>query len=283
MLEMFEFSFMVNALLACIAFGLLLGYFGIHVVGRGIVFVDLALGQISSLGVAITEFTHLGENWLPIAFTLLGAILLSLIHISDPRIKLEAVIGIIYVVASAVTILIISKTPHGEANIQEVLFGALLAVTVGELIHLGIIFGFLSLLHFVFQKHIYAVTERMQAGNLAKLTWKEQGWNFFFYISIGLAIVYAVRVGGVLPVFAYLVVPAVSSLMVSRTKWVIVSIALFNVAIASFIGLWMSYTFDFPAGPSIVAMFGMMFLGAVIYRLLQSNISKSRFNTANKN
>jgi zinc/manganese transport system permease protein len=282
MFEIFELSFMVNALLVCIIFGLLLGYFGIHVVGRGIVFVDLALGQISSLGVAIAEFTHLGESWLPIVFTLLGAILLSFIHISDPRIKLEAVIGIVYVVASAVTILIISKTPHGEANIQEVLFGALLAVTTEELIRLGIIFGMLSLLHFVFQKHIYAITERMQAGNLEKLTWKEQGWNFFFYISIGLAIVYAVRIGGVLPVFAYLVVPAVSSLMVSRSKWVIVAIALFNVAIASFIGLWMSYTFDFPAGPSIVAMFGVMFLGAVIYRLLQSNISKFGSNTAPK-
>lgn len=276
MFEMFEFSFMVNALLACIAFGLLLGYFGIHVVGRGIVFVDLALGQISSLGVAIAEFTHLGETWLPIAFTLLGAVLLSFIHISDPRIKLEAVIGIIYVVASAVTILIISKTPHGEADIQEVLFGALLAVTGEELVRLAIIFGFLSLLHFVFQKHVYALTERMQARNLTKLTWKEQGWNFFFYISIGLAIVYAVRVGGVLPVFAYLVVPAVSSLMVSRAKWVIVAIALFNVAIASFIGLWMSYTFDFPAGPSIVAMFGIMFLGAVIFRALRPKIANAR-------
>lgn len=273
MLEMFDLSFIINALLACLIFGFLLGYFGIHVVGRGIVFVDLALGQISSLGVAIAEFSHFGESWLPIIFTLLGAILLSFIHISDPRIKLEAVIGIIYVVASAVTILIISKTPHGEANIQEVLFGALLAVNGEELIRLGIIFGFLSLLHFIFQKHIYATTQRMQAGNLEKLTWKEKGWNFFFYLSIGLAIVYAVRIGGVLPVFSYLVVPAVSSLMVARTKWVIAAIALFNVAAASFAGLWFSYTFDFPAGPSIVAMFGVMFLGAVVYRALRPKIA----------
>ena len=84
----------------------------------------------------------------------------------------------------------------------------------------------------------------------------------------------SMRVGGVLPVFAYLVVPAVSSLMVSRTKWVIVVIALFNAAIASFIGLWGSYTFDFPAGPSIVAMFGIMFLGAVVFRALRVKIVK---------
>jgi len=272
MFEMFDLSFMVYALAASLIFGLVLGYFGIHVVGRGIVFVDLALGQISSLGVALAEFSHFGENWLPIAFTLLGAIMLSFIHSNDPRIKLEAVIGIIYVVASAVTVLIISKTPHGDANIQEVLFGALLAVTPGELVKLGIVFAILAVLHFAFQKHVYSITERMQAGKLEKLSLNEQGWNFFFYLSIGLAIVFAVQIGGVLPVFSYLVVPAVSSIMVSRRKPIIIAVALFNAAVASFAGLWFSYTFDFPAGPSIVAIFGIIFFGAVMYRFLRPNI-----------
>ena len=133
MLEMLDLSFMVYALLASLTMGFLLSYLGVHVVGRGIVFVDLALGQISSLGVAFAGFLHFGENWLPIVFTLLGAVLLSFIHIRDKRLKLEAVIGIIYVVAAAVTVLVISKTPHGEADISEVLFGTLLAVSPEEL------------------------------------------------------------------------------------------------------------------------------------------------------
>ncbi len=275
MFEMFGLSFIVNALIACLIMGFLLGYFGIHVVGRGIVFVDLALGQISSLGVALAEFLHYGDDWLPIIFTLLGAVLLSFIHTRDPRIKLEAIIGIIYVVASAVTVLIISKSAHGDADIQEVLFGALLTVSTAELVKLGIVFGVLALLHALFRNQVYRITERMQAGELAKPEWKDQTWNFFFYLSIGLAIVFAVRIGGVLQVFSYLVVPAVSSLMVARRRWMIILVALFNAGVASLAGLWFSYTFDFPAGPAIVAMFGIIFLGAVMYRLFWPKMVKS--------
>ena len=279
MLEMFQLNFMVNALIASVIIGLLLSYLGIHVVGRGIVFVDLALGQISSLGVAFAQFLRFGEIWLPIVFTLVGAFLLSFIHIRDRRLKLEAIIGIIYVVASAVTVLIISKTPHGEANIQEVLFGALLAVTPEEIRNLLIVFGLLGLLHFVFQKHIFRITEMLELGELEEMGWKERGLNFFFYMSIGLAIVFAVEVGGVLPVFSYLVVPAVSAVMVAMRKWVIIVLALLNSVIAGFFGLWFSYTFDYPAGPSIVAIFGAIFIIAVLVRYLRRKWFRISFET----
>lgn len=276
MFEMFNLDFIVHALFASLIFGVLLSYLGIHVVGRGIVFVDLALGQISSLGVAFAQFLQFGEIWLPVVFTLLGAFLLSFIHISDRRLKLEAIIGIIYVVASAVTVLLISKTPHGEANIQEVLFGALLAVTAEEIRNLLIVFGVLGLLHILLHKHIFSITEKLETGEAGKFGWRERWLNFFFYLSIGLAIVFAVRVGGVLPVFSFLVVPAVSAVMVARRRVMIVAIALLNAAIASFTGLWFSYTFDFPAGPSIVSMFGVIFLGAVILRIIRRRV----FNVA---
>ncbi len=277
MFEMFQLNFMVHALIATIIFGLLLAYLGIHVVGRGIVFVDLALGQISSLGVAFAQFMQMGEVWVPIAFTLAGAFFLSFIHIHDRRIKLEAIIGIIYVVSSGVTILIISKTPHGEANIQEVLFGALLAVTTKEIRSLFVIFFLLGILHFIFHKALFRMTELMEIGELKAFTWRERGLNFFFYLSIGLSIVFAVKIGGVLPVFAYLVVPAVSAIMVARRNCAIVLIALFNAVIASYSGLWFSYIFDFPAGPSIVAMFGVIFFGAVIARTIRRRVFNISF------
>ncbi|RMD97411.1 MAG: metal ABC transporter permease [Calditrichaeota bacterium] len=277
MLEMFSLSFMVHAFIAAIIMGLLLSYLGIHVVGRGIVFVDLALGQISSLGVAFAQFLHYGEIWLPVLFTLLGAFLLSFIHIRDRRLKLEAIIGIIYVVSSAVTVLIISKTPHGEANIQEVLFGALLAVSPEEIRNLFIVFGILGLLHVIFYKQIFHITERMELGQLADFGWKERGLNFFFYLSIGLAIVFAVKVGGVLPVFSYLVVPAVTAVLVARNRLIIIAIAIFNSLVAGFFGLWFSYTFDFPAGPSIVTLFGVIFTGAVILRYVRRQVFKVSF------
>ncbi len=275
MFEMFTLSFMLNAFLACLLFSVLLSYLGIHVVGRGIVFVDLALGQISSFGVAISQFFHFGEAWFPIVFTLLGSVLLSFIRIRDPRLKLEAVIGIIYVVTAAITVLVISKTPHGEADIQEVLFGALLAVTGQELLILALVFAALVILHILFGKQMFNLTERMEAGEVAGFTLREQSLNFFFYLSIGLAIVYAVRIGGVLPVFSFLVVPAVAAVMVARRNSLLIIIAFLTSALASFLGLWFSFTFDFPAGPSIVTLFGALFILAVIFRLFRQKVFRS--------
>src|SRR5690348_648570 len=111
MFDMFQLPFMMQAFISAVVTGILLSYLGVHVVGRGIVFVDLALGQISSLGVAFATFMGSGLTSIPLVFTLAGAILLSFINIRDKRLKQEAIIGIIYAFASALTVLLISKTP----------------------------------------------------------------------------------------------------------------------------------------------------------------------------
>ena len=266
MLEMFQLPFIVQAFIACLIMGLLLSYLGIHVVRRGIVFVDLALGQISSLGVAFATF--IGGAVLPIsiAFTLVGAFLLSLIHIHDKRLKQEAIIGIIYAVASAVTVLLISKTAHGEADISEVLFGNILAIRKSELITLGAVFGVLGLLHLLFYHQVFSITEAFQEGRPRKDP-QFRFWNFFFYLSIGLAIVFAVRVGGVIPVFSYLVIPPVAAILLTRKQIVVALFALAFAVLVSLFGLYFSYSFDFPAGSSIVAVFGILFAICGIIKL----------------
>src|SRR5215470_10673580 len=133
MFEMFSLPFMVQAFVVAIITGTLLSYLGVHVVGRGIVFVDLALGQISSLGVAFAAFIGAGLTTIPLAFTLIGALLMSFISIRDKRLKQEAIIGIFYAFASALTVLFISKTPHGDSDIQEVLFGNILSVSWSQI------------------------------------------------------------------------------------------------------------------------------------------------------
>lgn len=270
MAEMFKLDFIVQAFLACLMMGVILSYLGIHVVGRGIVFVDLALGQISSLGVAFASFIGHNAVWIPIAFTLAGALLLSLIHVQDRRIKLEAIIGIVYAVASGLTVLLISKTPHGEADISEVLFGHVLAVSAVDMRNMAIAFGLLGLLHVIFYRDIFRLTEHMHAGMPRRWSGKDRLFNFFFYLSIGLAIVFAVRAGGVLPVFSYLVIPPVTALLVSRSRLFVVGIAIFNAILASLFGLYFSYAFDFPTGASIVAIFGIMFAGAAVMRFVQT-------------
>ncbi len=272
MFEMFQLSFMVQAFIVSIIIGVVLSYLGVHVVGRGIVFVDLALGQISSLGVAFSNYVGYGQTIIPIAFALGGALLMSLITIRDKRLKLEAVIGIIYAVASAATVMLISKTPHGDSDIQEVLFGNILSVNWGQIRIIGIIFGIIALVHLIFHKKFFLLTETFEnhESSEAATIFRENKWfkfwNFIFYISIGLAIVFAVRTSGVIPVFSFLIIPSVAAIMLCKSNLYITIAAIIMSLLAAYFGLYVSYHYDFPAGSSLVVVLGGIFvLASIVY------------------
>ena len=269
MFEMFQLSFMTQAFIAAIITGVLLSYMGVHVVGRGIVFVDLALGQISSLGVAFAAFIGTGVTSIPLIFTLTGALLMSFISIRDKRLKQEAIIGIFYAFASALTVLLISKTPHGDSDIQEVLFGNILSTGMDQITLTGMVFGGIALLQLVFFKKFYGLTKAFENGDSYK-SGVFNIWNFLFYISIGLAIVFAVKINGVIPVFSYLIIPAVSAIMLSKNDTVVFIISVIISIIASFLGLNFSFHYDFPAGSSIVAMLGGLFMVAAAIKFFKN-------------
>jgi len=265
---MFQLPFMVQAFAAAVITGVLLSFLGVHVVGRGIVFVDLALGQISSLGVAFATFIGTGMTSIPLIFTLAGALLMSFINIRDKRLKQEAIIGILYAFASALTVLLISKTPHGDSDIQEVLFGNILSVGWDKIYEIGIVFGAIALLQLVFFKKFFSLTRSFENGE-NHLIGIFNVWNFLFYISIGLAIVYAVKINGVIPVFSFLIIPAVSAIMLSKRNIAIFILASLISILASFFGLNFSFHYDFPAGSSIVAVLGGIFILSSVYKILQ--------------
>ncbi len=275
MFEMFQLPFMVQAFTAAIVTGILLSFMGVHVVGRGIVFVDLALGQISSLGVAFAAFIGTGVTSIPLIFTLAGALLMSFINIRDKRLKQEAIIGILYAFASALTVLMISKTAHGDSDIQEVLFGNILSVSWQQIASLGIVFGAILLVQLVFFRKFFALTESFENG-VNHLIGIFNIWNFLFYISIGLAIVFAVKINGVIPVFSYLIIPAVSAIMLAKKKAAVLIIAIIISILGGFFGLNFSFHYDFPAGSSIVAVLGGIFLLASIYRIIVGVINKKQ-------
>src|SRR5882757_7569626 len=272
MFQMFQLPFMVQAFTAAVITGILLSFLGVHVVGRGIVFVDLALGQISSLGVAFATFIGTGLTSIPLVFTLGGALLMSFISIRDKRLKQEAIIGILYAFASSLTVLLISKTPHGDSDIQEVLFGNILSVGWEQITTLGIVFGTIILMHLVFFKKFFALTESFENGE-NHLVGIFNIWNFLFYISIGLAIVFAVKINGVIPVFSYLIIPSVSAIMIAKNKAAVLIISLLISVIGSFFGLNFSFHYDFPAGSSIVVVLGGIFILASIYRIFRGAVN----------
>lgn len=273
MFEMFQLPFMVQAFIAALITGAVLSYLGVHVVGRGIVFVDLALGQISSLGVAFAAFIGTGLTSIPLIFTLAGALLMSFINIHDKRLKQEAIIGILYAFASALTVLFISKTPHGDSDIQEVLFGNILSVSWKQISTLGIVFGVIALVQFVFFNKFFGLTRSFENGE-NHLIGIFNIWNFLFYISIGLAIVFAVKINGVIPVFSFLIIPAVSAIMLTKNNTAVLIIALTISVLASFFGLNFSFHYDFPAGSSIVTILGGIFILASFYKMISSAFNK---------
>ena len=273
MFEMFQLPFIVQAFTAALITGVLLSYLGVHVVGRGIVFVDLALGQISSLGVAFAAFIGTGLTSIPLIFTLTGALLMSFINIHDKRLKQEAIIGILYAFSSALTVLFISKTAHGDSDIQEVLFGNILSVSWEQIKLISVVFGAILLLQLIFFRKFFALTESFENG-VNHLVGIFNIWNFFFYISIGLAIVFAVKINGVIPVFSYLIIPAVCGIMISKNKTGVLVISLLISIMAGFFGLNFSFHYDFPAGPSIVVVLSGIFILASIYKIFKGFSTK---------
>lgn len=274
MFAMFQLPFMVQAFAAAVITGVMLSYLGVHVVGRGIVFVDLALGQISSLGVAFAAFIGSGVTSIPLIFTLAGALLMSFINIRDKRLKQEAIIGILYAFASALTVLLISKTPHGDSDVQEVLFGNILSVSWEQISLIGIVFGAIALMHIIFFRRFFALTESFESG-INHLVGIFNIWNFLFYISIGLAIVFAVKINGVIPVFSYLIIPAVSAIMLSKSNITVLILSFVISIIASFFGLNFSFHYDFPAGSSIVTVLGIIFILCALYNIIKNLVIRT--------
>ncbi|MEP7164342.1 MAG: metal ABC transporter permease [Ferruginibacter sp.] len=279
MFEMFNLPFMLQAFAAAVITGVLLSYLGVHVVGRGIVFVDLALGQISSLGVAFAAFIGTGLTSIPLIFTLSGALLMSFINIRDKRLKQEAIIGILYAFASAITVLLISKTAHGDSDIQEVLFGNILSVSWQQITTIGMVFSAILLVQLIFFRKFFALTESFENG-VNHLIGIFNIWNFLFYISIGLAIVFAVKINGVIPVFAYLIIPAVSAIMLTKNKGAVLIIAIIISILGGFFGLNFSFHYDFPAGSSIVVVLGGIFILASVYRIIRGITGKKPMEEA---
>jgi len=275
MFDMFQLPFMVQAFITAVITGILLSYLGVHVVGRGIVFVDLALGQISSLGVAFAAFIGTGLTSIPLIFTLSGALLMSFINIKDKRLKQEAIIGILYAFTSALTVLFISKTAHGDSDIQEVLFGNILSVNWEQIKTVGIVFGIILLVQIVFFKKFFSLTESFENG-VNHLVGIFNIWNFLFYISIGLAIVFAVKINGVIPVFSYLIIPAVSAILLTKNKAAVLIIAIIISVLGGFFGLNFSFHYDFPAGSSIVVVLGGIFILASVYRIISGITNKKQ-------
>ncbi len=254
----FQFHFVMLALLLCLLLAGMLGVFGHHVVRRGVIFVDLALAQVAALGSSVGILLGWGEAFplrnfaLSLAFTLAGAALFSWFR-SRKNAPIEALIGITYAGAMAFSLLILEKSATGSEELKEMLVGSILTVPGWELWAAAALTFVVGSFLWLARRPLFRITADPEAAAAQGL--RLGVWDFLFYAAFGVMVTFSVKAAGVLLVFAFLIVPSLASIMaVTGTRARLLYGWVFSL-IGCVVGLELSLRLDWAAGPSIVGVF----------------------------
>jgi zinc/manganese transport system permease protein len=238
-------------------------YFGIQVLARRVIFVDLALAQIAALGATVAFMLgHPAQSpatyAYSLSFTLLASVLCAFTRTWATRVPQEALIGVIYVVAAAVSIVLIDRAPQGAEHLKQILTGNILFAGLGELYVIVPLYAAVGLLHFLLRRQLTG------SGSL--------GWEFLFFATFGLVVTSSVAIAGVLLVFSFLIVPAAIGAIFSRSLAIQLAIGCTVGTLTSAVGLAASFAFDLPTGAAMVCAFGAALASSgVLYAFLQSS------------
>ena len=244
-------------------------YLGLHVVERGVIFVDLSLAQIASLGAAIAVWQGYDPHsaaiyWMSLLFTLIGALVFALIKGHHARIPQEAIIGITYAVASAAVILTMSKSTGEAEHLRDMLVGNILSVQWNEVWLTGGTYLALGLFHYIFRRRFLEIS--IDAHGAAARGVSVRLWDFLFYASFGLVVTRSVAIAGVLLVFCYLIVPSVGAMLWAQRIGPRLAIGWVMGVVVSMLGMYFSVIFDLPTGATIVCTFGLVLVLMALLR-----------------
>lgn len=239
-------------------------YLGVHVVERGVIFVDLSLAQIAALGAAIALLLPVTGGdahapavyWISLGFTFIGALVFSTIRGHRARIPQEAVIGICYAVASAATILAMSKATSESEHLKDMLVGNILAVSWPEVGETAVLYGAIGLFHYFFRKKFLAISMNPEQASQSGMP--VAFWDFLFYASFGFVVTSSVAIAGVLLVFCYLIVPSVAAMLYADTIGKRLAVGWTMGTVVSALGVYLSLRLDLPTGATIVCTFGLV-------------------------
>ncbi len=242
-------------------------YLGVHVVERGVIFVDLALAQIAALGATVAILLGMDPHgrssyWISLGFTFLGAGIFSVLRMRRVRIPQEAIIGIAYAVASAAAILAMSKATGETEHLKDMLVGNILAVSAPEVGRTALLYGAIGLFHYFFRKKFLLISIDPRAAEAQGIS--VRFWDFLFYASFGFVVTSSVAIAGVLLVFCYLIVPSVGAMLFADRIGRRLAIGWTMGTLVSALGVYLSVFLDLPTGATIVCTFGgvlaLMFL-----------------------
>ncbi len=254
-------------------------YLGIHVLSRNIIFVDLALAQISALGATVAFML----GYLPqspaayaysLLFTIVGAAILSFSRNWTGRVSQETFIGVVYVVSAAAAFLLVDKSPQGAEHIKQILVGSILTTTGDDLLKVVGLYGAVGLFHWLCRKRFLLISfEPERATQMGLRIWL---WDFLFYLSFGIVVTSSVAIAGVLLVFCFLIIPAAIGTLYSSSILVKLLIGWATGIFASSVGLSVSYVWDLPTGAAIVCVFGATLTLAALLKPLILNSQEKR-------
>ena len=265
------FQFLAPAIVASLIIAGIHAYLGLHVVERGVIFVDLSLAQIASLGAALAVWQGYDAHgpaiyWMSLGFTLIGAVIFAVIKGHEARIPQEAIIGISYAVASAAVILLLSKATGEAEHLRDMLVGNILSVQWPEVWLTGAIYVVLGLFHYVFRKRFLEISIDAQAAAAKGVS--VRFWDFLFYASFGFVVTRSVAIAGVLLVFCYFIVLSVGGMLFSERIGPRLAIGWVMGTIVSMLGMYFSVQFDLPTGATIVCTFGLALAAMALVRPL---------------
>jgi zinc/manganese transport system permease protein len=241
-------------------------YLGVHVVERGVIFVDLSLAQIAALGTTIAYLAghdlhdQVTYFW-SLGFTIIGAAIFALTRVHhETRIPQEAIIGIVYAVSAAAAILAMSKAPEGTEHLKDMLVGNILTVSWSTVIKTAILYAIVGAFHFIFRRKFLSIS---LGEKIPHVKW----WDFLFYVSFGFVVTSSVTIAGVLLVFSYLIVPSVAAMLFAQSIGRRLAIGWAIGAIVSALGILASFRLDLPTGATIVCTFGVALAFLAVIRL----------------
>ena len=239
-------------------------YLGVHVVERGVIFVDLSLAQIAALGGTVGYLAgydlHSNAAYaFSLGFTFLGAGIFAFVRVhGKTRIPQEAIIGIAYAVAAACAVLVMSKATRETEHLKEMLVGNVLAVQWPELARTAALYAVVGAFHWLFRDRFLLIS--LDEAEAVRRGWNVRFWNFLFYVSFGVVVTSSVSIAGVLLVFSFLIVPSVTAMLFSYRLGPRLLIGWTMGAVVSAIGVYLSFQMDLPTGATIVATFGAALL-----------------------
>jgi zinc/manganese transport system permease protein len=266
---MSTFGFLIAPFVASLILTGIHAYLGVHVVERGVIFVDLSLAQIAALGATIAVLYGIEPHSrmayvVSLIFTFIGAAVFSTIRGRRVRIPQEAIIGITYAVASAAAILAMSKSTEQAEHLKEMLVGNILTVSWKEVAMTAALYGAVGLFHYIFRRKFLLISMDPEAAEAQGISTRL--WDFLFYASFGFVVTSSVAIAGVLLVFCYLIVPSVGAMLYATNVGPRLAIGWTMGTLVSAAGIYLSLQIDLPTGATIVCTFGIVLIAMAAMR-----------------